>query len=185
MIEESLKEARERMDKAVSSVQKDFSHVRTGKATTALLDNIKVECYDQQMPLNQVASISTPEVRLLTVQPWDKTIIKNIEKAILKSDLGLNPINDGSIIRLNIPQLTGERRKELVKLVGRFGEEGKIAVRNIRRDVNDKMKNMEKNKQISEDELYRVQDETQKITDDAVAKIDELVKNKETEIMQV
>lgn len=185
MIEESLKEARERMDKAVSSVQKDFSQVRTGKATTALLDNIKVECYDQQMPLNQVASISTPEVRLLTVQPWDKTITKNIEKAILKSDLGLNPINDGSIIRLSIPQLTEERRKELVKLVGRFGEEGKIAVRNIRRDVNDKMKNMEKNKQISEDELYRVQDETQKITDDAVAKIDELVKNKETEIMQV
>lgn len=185
MIEESLKEARERMDKAVANVQKELSQVRTGKATTALLDNIKVECYEQQMPLNQVASISTPEVRLLTVQPWDKTIIKNIEKAILKSDLGLNPATDGSVIRLSIPQLTGERRKELVKLVGRFGEEGKIAVRNIRRDVNDKLKNMEKNKQIGEDELYRTQEETQKITDDAVAKIDEIVKNKETEIMQV
>jgi len=185
MIEESLKEARERMDKTVASVQKDLSQVRTGKATTALLDNIKVECYDQHMPLNQVASISTPDVRLLTVQPWDKTIVKNIEKAILKSDLGLNPINDGNIIRLSIPKLTEERRKELVKLVGKFGEEGKIAVRNIRRDVNEKLKNMEKNKQIGEDELYKAQEETQKITDEAVEKIDELVKNKEIEIMQV
>ena len=173
------------MDKAIINLQKELLQIRTGKATTALLDGIKVECYGQVMPLNQVASISTPEVRLLTVQPWDKSIIKDIEKAIMKADLGLNPANDGNVIRLAIPQLTEERRKDLVKLVKKFGEEGKIAVRNIRRDINEKLKTLEKEKQIREDELYRAQQDTQKSTDDAVVKIDGIIKNKENEIMTV
>lgn len=185
MIDEEIKNAQERMEKVIANLLKEISHVRTGKATTALLDNIKIECYGQTMPLNQVASISTPEVQLIMVQPWDKNVLQDIEKAILKSELGLNPTNDGNVIRLAIPSLNEERRLELVKLVKKFGEEGKIAVRNIRRDANDKMKQMEKEKQIPEDELYAGQDKSQEITDQFVNKIDEMIETKEKEIMQV
>ncbi|MCH8286346.1 ribosome recycling factor [candidate division KSB1 bacterium] len=185
MIDEEIKNAQERMEKVIANLQKEISHVRTGKATTALLDNIKIECYGQTMPLNQVASISTPEVQLIMVQPWDKNVLQDIEKAILKSELGLNPTNDGNVIRLAIPSLNEERRMELVKLVKKFGEEGKISVRNIRRDANDKMKQMEKDKQIPEDELYGGQDKSQEITDQSIKKIDEMIEAKEKEIMQV
>ncbi len=185
MIDEEIKIAREKMDKVVHNVQKEMAQIRTGKATVALLDSIKVESYGQVMPLNQLASISTPEVRLLAVQPWDKAVIPAIEKAILKSDLGLNPTSDGSLIRIAIPQLTEERRKALVKLVKNFGEEGKIALRNIRREINDKFKKMQKIKQIREDELYRAQENSQKATDEEVKKIDDLVELKEKEVMQV
>lgn len=185
MIDEEIKNAQERMEKVIANLQKEISHVRTGKATTALLDNIKIECYGQTMPLNQVASISTPEVQLIMVQPWDKNVLQDIEKAILKSELGLNPTNDGNVIRLAIPSLNEERRLELVKLVKKFGEEGKISVRNIRRDANDKMKQMEKDKQIPEDELYGGQDKSQEITDQSIKKIDEMIEAKEKEIMQV
>ena len=185
MIDEEIKNAQERMEKVIANLQKEISHVRTGKATTALLDNIKIECYGQTMPLNQVASISTPEVQLIMVQPWDKNVLQDIEKAILKSELGLNPTNDGNVIRLAIPSLNEERRMELVKLVKKFGEEGKISVRNVRRDANDKMKQMEKDKQIPEDELYGGQDKSQEITDQSIKKIDEMIEAKEKEIMQV
>lgn len=185
MIDEFLNEAKTRMDKAAGNVQKELSRIRTGRATTALLDNIRVECYGQAMPVNQVASISTPEVRLLMIQPWDKNLISDIEKAILKSDLGLNPANDGTVIRLAIPQLTEERRKELVKLVKKFGEDGKISVRNVRRDVNEKLKKLEKDKQIREDELYRAQKKSQEMTDEEVKRIDTLLASKEEELMRV
>ena len=185
MIDEEIKNAQEKMDKVVLNVQTEMSRIRTGKATVALLDNIKVECYGQLMPLNQIASISTPEARLLAVQPWDKSVMKDIEKAIMKSDLGMNPTNDGTLIRVTIPLLTEDRRKELVKLVKNYGEEGKISIRNIRRDINDKFKNMEKDKQIREDELYRAHESCQKITDESVKKIDDLVDFKEKEVMQV
>ena len=185
MTDENIQETKEKMEKVIEALQKELSQIRTGRATTTLLDGIKVECYGQQMPLNQVASISVPEVRLLVIQPWDKTIIGTIEKAILKSDLGLNPVNDGHFIRLPIPTLTEERRKELVKLVRKFGEEYKVSLRNIRRELNDKLKKLEKDKVIREDELYRLQDESQKITDESIKKVDELVEKKEQEIMQV
>ncbi len=185
MADEQIQHAKENMEKAIQTVHKELIHIRTGKATTALLDNVKVACYGQMMPLNQVASVNTPEVRLLTVQPWDKGLMREIEKAIMKSNFGLNPTNDGHLIRIAIPQLTEERRKELVKLVKKFGEDGKISVRNIRRDVNDKLKKMLKNKEIPEDELYRTQEESQKATDNAIKKIDEIVDKKEAEVMQV
>ncbi|MFC1561582.1 ribosome recycling factor [candidate division KSB1 bacterium] len=185
MIDDILKDAEERMTKAISVTTAELTHIRTGKATTALLDGIKIEAYGQQMPLNQVASINTPEVRLLTVQPWDKSIIKEIEKAILKSDLGLNPANDGHVIRIAIPQLTEERRVELVKLVKKFGEDCKIAVRNIRRDANEMLKKMEKDHEIREDDYYRALDEVQQLTDKMVEKIDAVVQAKEEEVMQV
>jgi len=184
-IDTILKDAEEKMKKAISSTSADLSHIRTGKATTALLDGIKVEAYDQLMPLNQVASINTPEIRLLTVQPWDKSIVKNIEKALLKSDLGLNPANDGTIIRISIPQLTEERRKELVKLVKKYGEDCKIAIRNIRRNANEQLRKLEKNHDIREDECYRALDEVQKVTDTSIESVDRLVKIKDEEIMQV
>lgn len=185
MIDELLNKAKARMDNSVGSVQKELSQIRTGRATTALLDSIRVECYGKAMPVNQVASISTPEVRLLMIQPWDKNLISGIEKAILKSDLGLNPANDGTVIRLAIPQLTEERRKELVKLVKKFGEDGKISVRNVRRDVNEKLKKLEKDKQIREDELYRAYEKSQEMTDEEVKRIDTLLASKEEELMQV
>jgi len=185
MSDENIKEAQSKMEKAIVALQKEFSQIRTGRATTTLLDGIKVDCYGQQIPVNQVASIGVPESKLLVIQPWDKSLIGTIEKAILKSDLGLNPINDGHLIRLPIPLLTEERRKELVKLVRKFGEESKIVVRNIRRDLNEKLKKLEKDKVIPEDEMYHLQDESQKITDESIKKIDDLVQKKEVEIMQV
>lgn len=177
--------ASERMGKTVETVRSEFSHIRTGKATAALLDPIKVEYYGSMVPINQVANITVPEIRTLAIQPWEKNMIGEIERAILKSDLGLNPVNDGRIIRIPIPTLTEERRKELVKMVRKMAEDGRIAVRNIRRDVNDQIKKAEKNHELSEDNAHDEMNEIQELTNDFIKKIDELLRIKENEIMEV
>ncbi len=184
MANEVLTEVREKMDKAIKALEKELSHVRTGRATPALLDGIKVSYYGSEMPLNQVATISVPESRTITVQPWDVNVLPEIEKAILASELGLTPSNDGKIIRVAVPPLTEERRKELVKLVKKMGEESKVAIRNIRRDGNDKLKKQKKDKVLSEDECFKLQDEIQKITDDHVKKVDAIIAEKEKEILE-
>ncbi len=184
MKEEILSECRDNMGKTIESLKKDFARIRTGRASTALLDGIKVNCYETQMPLDQVASLSVPESRLITVKPWDPSIISEIEKAILKSELGLTPINDGKIIRIPIPPLSETRRKELAKLAKKMAEEGKIAVRNHRREANEMLKELKNEKEISEDDLYRAQDEVQEVTDDFIKKIDELTAEKEREIIE-
>ncbi len=185
MEEEVYLEAEEKMKKAVSAFQRELSTLRAGRASPALVDKIEVDYYGIPTPLNQIASISAPESRLLVIQPWDKNVISNIEKAILKSDLGLNPNNDGNVIRLSFPQLTEERRKELVKFVRKKAEEGKVAVRNIRREANDSLKSMEKKGDISEDDSRRFQDEIQKLTDKYIEEVDEVLQNKEKEILEV
>jgi ribosome recycling factor len=179
------KDAQIRMHKSVETIQQEFAKIRTGRATTALLDGIKVSYYGSMVPLSQAATITTPEPRLLVIQPWDKNMIGEIEKAILKSDLGLTPSNDGTFIRIPIPQLSEERRHDLVKLVRKFAEEGRIAIRNVRRDANDHLKRMQKNHEISEDELSVVLDEIQELTDKYITDIDDLLKKKEHEIMEV
>lgn len=184
MRDEILAELRQKMTKTVESLQREFRRIRTGRATPALLEGIKVSCYETQMPLEQVASISVPESRLLMIQPWDQTIIGEIEKAILKSELGLTPMNDGKIIRIALPPLTEERRKELAKLARKMGEEAKIALRNQRRESIEWFRELKKEKEISEDELYRAQDDVQKITDDFVKRIDQVTAEKEKEIME-
>ncbi len=184
MKDEILSELRQKMNKAVDALKKDFLKIRTGRASTALLDGIKVDCYDTQMPIDQVATISAPESRLLTIQPWDQSIMGNVEKSILKSELGLTPMNDGKIIRISIPPLTEERRKELAKLARKMAEENKISIRNLRREANDMFKELKTEKEISEDELYRCQDEVQKITDEFIKKVDETTAQKEEEIIE-
>jgi len=178
-----LEEVKRKMNKVLEVLAVDLSRVRTGRASVALLEGIKVEAYDTTMPLPQVASLAAPEPRLLTVQPWDPTLLGDIEKAILKSDLGLTPANDGKLIRLPIPALTTERRKELVKVVKKMGEDSKVALRNVRREGNDRLKDMKKDKELSEDEAHRAQDEVQKITDDFIKKVDAQAAEKEQEIM--
>ncbi|HYE73669.1 MAG TPA: ribosome recycling factor [Blastocatellia bacterium] len=178
-------EARTRMDHAVEDFKRKLATVRTGRASTSLLDNIKVEYYGSPMPLNQVATIHAPEAALLTVQPFDPSMIGPIEKEIRSSDLGFNPANDGKLIRIPIPPLTEERRKQMAKSVSEMAEEHKTAIRNIRRDANDKLKKSLKDKQISEDEEKGGLDEVQKLTDSYIAKIVELAKHKEDEIMKV
>lgn len=180
-----LTEAESSMNKSVEAVKKDFASLRAGRATPALLDKIAVSYYGNLMPVNQLANISAPEARLLMVQPWDKSALPEIEKAILKSDLGINPSSDGTVIRLTIPQLTQERRAELVKVIKKKAEEGRVAIRNVRRDTNDILKQQQKNGEISEDDLRRFQDEVQKSTDKYIKEIDALVKVKEQEIVQV
>ena len=180
---EILAETRRKMDKVLEVLARDLARIRTGRASVALLEGIKVDCYGTNMPLAQVASLAAPESRLLTVQPWDPTILADIEKAIQKSDLGLTPTNDGKVIRLPIPALTTERRKELVKTVKKMGEEAKVALRNLRRDANDDLKELKKEKMISEDEAHRAQEEVQKITDDFIKKVDAQDAEKEKEIM--
>jgi ribosome recycling factor len=184
MKEQILSECREKMNKTIESLKKDFTRVRTGRASTALLDGIKVNCYETQMPLDQVASLSVPESRLITVKPWDPSIITEIEKAILKSELGLTPVNDGKIIRIPVPPLSEARRKELAKLAKKMAEEGKIAVRSHRREANEMLKELKNDKEISEDDLYRIQDEVQKVTDEFIKKIDGLTAEKEKEIIE-
>lgn len=184
MKEEILSELSEKMTNSQEALKKEFGRIRTGRASTALLDGIKVNCYDSLMPLDQVASISVPESRLITVKPWDQSIIGDIEKSILKSELGLTPMNDGKIIRIPIPPLTEERRKELAKLARKMAEESKIAIRNQRRDANELFKELKTEKEISEDELYRCQDEVQKITDEFVKGIDTITAKKEKEILE-
>lgn len=178
------KNAEERMEKAIMSLKRDLASLRAGRATPALLDRIQVEYYGSPTPINQLANINTPDSRTLLIQPWDKSSVSDIERAIMKSDLGLTPANDGTTIRLSIPALTEERRSELVKFTKKFGEEAKIAIRNIRRDANEDIKKMEKNG-ISEDESRGHQEEIQKTTDKFVAEVDKVLLNKEKEIMEV
>lgn len=173
------------MAKAIAALKSDFNSVRAGRANPALLDRLNVEYYGTLTPIKQMANISAPEPRLLVIQAWDKSAVPDIEKAILKSDLGLTPNNDGTVIRLAIPQLTEERRTELVKIVRRKAEEGKVAIRNIRRDANDLIKAMQKSGELSEDEERRSQEEIQKITDRHIKLVDEQLSLKEAEIMEV
>ncbi len=180
-----LKDADDRMRKAVEVVRDELSKIRTGKATTTLLDGVKVDYYGTMTPLKQVANVSTPDVHTISVQPWEKTMIQPIEKAILNANLGLNPTSDGTIIRVPIPPLNEERRRELVKLTKRFGEEGKIAIRNVRRDAIEHLKKAEKAEHFSEDERKRAEQECQKLTDRHVKEVDDLLAVKETEIMEV
>lgn len=185
MINELIQEAEEKMTRTVEVLKKDFASLRAGRATSALLDKIQADYYGTPTPINQMANITVPEPRLLVIQPWDKSTIPAIEKAILKSDLGLNPSNDGNVIRIAIPQLTEERRKELVKVVKKKAEEARVAVRNVRRDVNDMIKQLEKEHEISEDDSKRGLDEVQKVTDKFIKNVDEVLASKEQEIMEV
>ena len=185
MVEEIFEDLQERMGKSIDSLKREYSRLRTGRASVSLLDGIRVTYYDTPTPLNQMASLAVPEPRLIVIQPWDKTAIGDIEKAILKSELGLTPINDGKVIRIAIPPLTEERRKELVKVARKMAEDNKVAIRNIRRDANDMLKDLKTEKEITEDNLYRSQDEVQKITDDFIAQVDELCTAKEKEILEI
>lgn len=185
MVKDILKETETKMKKGVEVVRQEFIKIRTGKATTALLDGIKVDYYGTMMPLNQIANVSTPDVHSLTVTPWDKGIIGAIEKAILVANIGLNPANDGTVIRVPIPPLNEERRKELVKLIKKFAEEGKISLRNVRRDAIENLKKSEKQEHYPEDERKRGEEEAQKLTDKYIKEIDALVVMKEKEIMEV
>jgi ribosome recycling factor len=179
------KEAEEKMSKTISVYKEELQSIRAGRANPALLDKITVDYYGQITPLKQVGSISAPEPRLIAIQPWDASLIPLIEKEILKSDLGLNPSNDGKIIRLVIPMLTEERRKDLIKVVKKNGENAKVAIRNTRRDQNEKLKKMEKDKEISEDDRKSAEDEMQKITDKFILELDEVTKVKEEELMEI
>lgn len=185
MVNDILTDSENRMKKTIEHLTADFAALRAGRANPAMVDKIVVEYYGVPTPLNQLANITVPEARLLVIQPWDKSIIANIEKAILKSDLGVNPSNDGNVIRIAIPQLTGERRKELVKVVKKRAEEGKVAIRNIRREANDLIKSSEKEKMISEDESKKGMDDIQKITDNYIKDIDKILQAKEKDIMEV
>lgn len=184
MKDEILSDLRQKMNNTVEALKKEFQRLRTGRASTALLDGIRVHCYETQMPLEQVASLSAPESRLLTIKPWDQSIIGDIEKSILKSELGLTPMNDGKIIRISIPPLTEERRKSLAKLAKKMAEDGKISIRNHRREANDLFKELKNEKEISEDEMYKYQDEVQKVTDEFIERIDEITADKEKEIIE-
>ncbi len=184
MLSETYEEARDRMEKTIESLQKEMKRVRTGRASLSLLDGIRVDYYGTQTPLNQMASLSVPESRLIVIQPWDVSVVKQIEKAILKSDLGLTPSSDGKLIRIAIPPLTEERRKDLVKVVNKIAEEYKVAIRNIRRDANEMVKELKKESEISEDDAFKAQDEIQKITDGFVGKVDEIQAAKEKEILE-
>ena len=174
-----------RMKKSIAALETDFNSLRTGRASTALFDKIRVDYYGQTTPLSQIASISVPEARLIVIQPWDKSLLNVIEKALLKSELSINPNNDGKLIRINIPPLTEDRRKELVKLAKNTAESSRVAIRNIRRDAIEDIKKLEKQKEISEDQLKLGQDKIQKLTDKYVADINSILENKEHEIMEV
>ena len=184
MIESTFQETKDRMAKTISDLENELKRVRTGRASISLLDGIRVDYYGTQTALNQMASLSVPESRLIVIQPWDVSVIKEIEKAIFKSDLGLTPSSDGKLIRISIPPLTEARRKELVKVVSKMCEEHKIATRNIRRDSNELLKGFKKDGDISEDDAFKAQDSVQKITDAYITKIDEIYKNKEREILE-
>ncbi len=184
MSSDVINDADRRMDKAIEAFEKDLAHVRTGRASAALLEGITVDYYGTSMPLNQVASIAVPESRLLTIQPWDNNILGDIEKAILASDLGLTPSNDGKIIRVSVPPLTEERRKELVRLIKKMAEDCRVAIRNVRRDAIEKLKAQKKDKELSEDEMYKLQDDVQKLTDRHIKQVEGVLAKKEKEIME-
>ncbi|SFA73645.1 MULTISPECIES: ribosome recycling factor [unclassified Bacillus (in: firmicutes)] len=185
MPKQVISNTKDKMTKAIQAYTRELASIRAGRANASLLDRITVDYYGAPTPVNQLAGISVPEARLLVIQPYDKSILGEIEKAILKSDLGLNPSNDGSLIRLAIPQLTEERRKDLVKLVKKESEDAKIAIRNVRRDANDDLKKLEKNGEITEDDLRGYADDIQKLTDEHIVKIDQITKDKEKEILEV
>jgi ribosome recycling factor len=185
MIDDVLADAERRMDKSVESVRHEFTSIRTGRASTALLDRVQVSAYGTKMPLNQVATISVPEPRLLSIAPFDKSTMRDIERAIMESDLGLTPSNDGQVIRLPIPQLTEERRKDLVRQVRHMAEEGRVAARNVRRDCIHHLKELEKNGDTGADDVRRAEERMQKLTDQHTATIDAALKAKEAEIMEV
>jgi ribosome recycling factor len=172
------------MDKSIEALNRELKRIRTGRASLSILDAIKVDYYGTLTPLNQMATLAVPESRLITIQPWDVSVIKDIEKALLKSDLGLTPANDGKLIRISIPPLTEERRKELVKLVLKMGEDYKVSVRNARRDANELIKSLKKDGDISEDDAFKSQEEVQKITDEHIKRIDECCQEKEKEILE-
>ena len=184
MIDDIYQETKENMGKTVEALKRELQRIRTGRASLSVLDGIKVDYYGTPTPLNQMATLAVPESRLITIQPWDASVIKDIEKAILKSDLGLTPSNDGKILRISIPPLTEERRKELVKVIHKMCEDHKVTARNIRRDSNDLLKSLKKDGDISEDEAFRSQDEVQKITDKHIKLIDECYSEKEKEILE-
>lgn len=184
-MKEQIADAQRRMQGAVAAFQGELAGVRTGRATTALLDRVNVDAYGTSTPLKQLATVNVPEPRLITVQPYDQSIFGAVEKALLESDIGLNPTNDGQLIRLAVPELTEERRKELTRLVHKMAEEARVAVRNVRRDVNNEIKRAEKDREISKNELARYQDDVQKLTDAEVQAIDELMERKEAEILEV
>lgn len=180
-----IKDANNRMDKTIEALRSELAKVRTGKATTALLDSVKVDYYGVMTPINQVGNITVLDPHTLSITPWDKSMVQVIDKAILEANLGFNPISDGTNLKIPIPALTEERRKDFAKLVKKFGEDSKVAIRNIRRDANDHLKREEKNKKMSEDELKNSEDEVQKFTDQHIKQIDEILKHKEKEIMEV
>ncbi|MFP5258882.1 MAG: ribosome recycling factor [Acidobacteriota bacterium] len=180
-----LKDAEERMKKVLVTLDKEYSRLRTGRATTSLLDGVRVDYYGTPTQLDQLASVATPDSRSITIQPWDRKAFADIEKAIMKSDLGLTPVNDGKVIRINIPPLTEDRRKELVKVAKKHTEEAKVAVRNVRRDANELLKKKKNDKTISEDDQRKGQDDVQKLTDSYIAKTDEAFSKKEKEIMEI
>jgi ribosome recycling factor len=184
MIDDVYQETRESMGKTVEALKRELQRIRTGRASLSVLDGIKVDYYGTPTPLNQMATLAVPESRQITIQPWDASVIKDIEKAILKSDLGLTPSNDGKILRISIPPLTEERRKELVKVIHKICEDHKVTARNTRRDSNDLLKSLKKDGDISEDEAFRSQDEVQKITDKYIKLIDECYSEKEKEILE-
>ncbi len=185
VLKEVTAEAEERMEKTVEHFRRELAGIRAGRANPSLLDKIRVEYYGEATPLNQLASIGVPEPRLLVIQPWDKTAIPAIEKALLKSDLGITPTNDGNVVRLAIPQLTEERRQELVKMIRKKTEEQRVAIRNIRRDANDMVKSFQKDGEITEDDAHRGTDEVQKLTDKYIGLVDDVLSAKEKEVMEV
>ena len=180
-----IKDAGNRMDKTLEALRSELSKVRTGKATTALLDGVKVDYYGNLTPINQVGNITVLDPHTLSVTPWDKSMVQAVDKAILEANLGFNPISDGTNLKIPIPLLTEERRKDFVKIVKKFGEDSKVAIRNVRRDANDHLKKQQKDKKLSEDELKQAEDEVQKLTDQHIKTIDEILKHKEAEIMEV
>ncbi|HEY0809544.1 MAG TPA: ribosome recycling factor [Longimicrobiales bacterium] len=181
----SVNEARTHMEKAVEAMRREFTSVRTGKATPALLDTVRVDAYGSKVPINQVGTVNAPEPRLLVIQPWDKSLLKAIETGIVTADLGLNPSNDGNVIRVPIPQLTEERRKDMVKLLHKLAEEGRVAIRHARQEANKDIKKKQSSHEISEDDAHRQMEQVQKLTDEYITKIDHLLKGKEQEVMEV
>ncbi|HAS90466.1 MAG TPA: ribosome recycling factor [Desulfovibrio sp.] len=185
MINEVLADGKKRMEGALTALENDFAKLRTGRAATSLVDNVPVDYYGTPTPINQLASVSIPDSRTISIQPWDKGAFPLIEKALQQSDLGLNPVNDGTVLRITIPPLTEERRKDLVKIAKKYTEDSKIALRNVRRDMNDTLKKLEKDKDISEDEQRKAQDDVQKLTDQYVKKCDVACGEKEKEILEI
>lgn len=184
-MKEVLNRAEEKMNKTINSLKNEFASIRAGRANPSVLDKVLVDYYGTPTPINQMAAVSVSEARVLVIQPWDKSLIKDIEKAIQASDIGINPANDGNVIRLTFPQLTEDRRKEIVKDLKKYGEEAKVAIRSARRDANEKLKSMKKNSELTEDDLKNGEDKTQKLTDKFTKNIDEIVAEKEKEVLSI